>query len=119
MDLVREILLDLEKRDAGAVLPTVVSYELSDRTQGAILHHLRIMKEANLISYDEGLPPSHQYVRMAWGGHEFLDAARSDSIWKKVTTDVAKHVGSTAFDVLLTYLKTEALRQLGIGRGAP
>jgi len=38
--------------------------------------------------------------RMTWEGHEFLDNARNETVWKKVTAIVAAKGGSVSFEVL-------------------
>ncbi len=83
MDLVRAILIEMEKwtpgQDGGEI-------EVQGRTPEEITYHLGLMHEAGLIkainasSHDgEAWLP----LKILWDGHEFLDAARSDTVWAK------------------------------------
>jgi hypothetical protein len=50
--------------------------------------------------------------RLTWEGHEFLDAARDDTRWKRAWTIVREKAGSVTVDVLkqvLTSLMKDAL----------
>ena len=39
-------------------------------------------------------------ISLTWQGHEFLDAARNDTIWRKAKKKVLETTGGLAFDVL-------------------
>ena len=55
--------------------------------------------------------------RMTNAGHDYLDAIRSDTIWKK-TKDGAAELGGVTLgmmrDIAIGYLKQEAATKLGI-----
>ena len=55
-----------------------------------------------------------QIQRLTSKGHDFIDAARSDTIWKKTTTAIAKAVGGASIDVFIKYLKAQAMETLGL-----
>jgi len=50
--------------------------------------------------------------RLTWEGHDFLDAARNDTIWNKAKEKVLKPGLSWTFSMLLEYLKAEAHAQM-------
>ena len=85
MDLVREILLTFE---AGRELAATHSH-----TEAEILHHLAIMTEAGLlhgqvILPDEDFAGAAMIERLTWHGHDFLAAARDQTVWNQVKRTV-------------------------------
>ena len=116
MDLVREILLRIEATEPGKAI------RLDDSGYGEeeIGLHVELMIEHGLIE-GKTIPssdgPAHRILkywieRMTWEGHDFLNAARHDSIWKKAKAKCLEATGGLAFDVLkacLTELGKEAI----------
>jgi len=109
MELVRQILLTAEStRDAHAV-------EGYDREAAA--YHVALLKEAGLI---EALVAKDQHghlnrfvVRsLTWAGHDFLDAARSDTVWRTAKEKILTPGVSWTFDLLKATLKALAAQQL-------
>jgi hypothetical protein len=89
-DLVRTILKEIESRPAGDFIRGL---SIDGRTQAEVDEHVRIMIDAGLL---DGQPKTMMlagyrptFIRgLSWHGHDFLDAARDDSIWKKVREKV-------------------------------
>ena len=53
-------------------------------------------------------------INLTWAGHDFLDAARNDTIWSKAM-DRAKTVGGTlSFEILKKVLDSILKGQLGL-----
>ena len=50
---------------------------------------------------------------LSWKGHDFLDAARSDTVWNATKGRLAK-AGAWTFSLVLEVLKEEAKRQIGL-----
>jgi len=50
---------------------------------------------------------------MTWAGHDFLDAARDETLWNKAKQTVMKPNASYTFENLGDYLKAEIKKQLG------
>jgi hypothetical protein len=71
----------------------------------------------NATSFDDRYPQSVAWC-ITWEGHDFLDAMRDDTLWKKAKETVLKPAGKAAvgasFAVLLAWLKLEATQKLGI-----
>jgi uncharacterized protein DUF2513 len=96
MDLIRSILLEIEKIpfDGGWHEVSVEGHSEND-----ILYHVMLLQEAgmivavNLSSHDgtSWLP-----IRLTWEGHEFLDSARTETIWAKAKARVSSATGSLA-----------------------
>ena len=55
-----------------------------------------------------------QINRLTSKGHDFVDAARSDTIWNKAKTKIASSVGGVAIDVMIRYLTLQASKTLGM-----
>jgi hypothetical protein len=102
MDLCRQILLDVEANPEAVGLgdvelnieghsPTEVSYHVQLRTDAGLL-------EAIDMSDTSGL--DCRPTRLTYAGHEFIEAARKDSLWQKAKTTVLEKTGGLSLDVL-------------------
>jgi hypothetical protein len=114
MDLVREILLALEDGDT----PLVPS-QLPDRTPEEVSYHIHLLHEAGLI---EGWTsktlnsPLHAVAnRLTWEGHDFLEAAKNDRVWKKAKKIAAEKGGGLTLEVLKQLL-SKLLTELVLGK---
>ena len=47
-------------------------------------------------------------------GHDFADAARSDTIWKKAMKDIKEKIGGASIELITGYLKQEGMKALGM-----
>jgi Hypothetical protein (DUF2513) len=106
MDLVRTILLAIEARPFTGT-PSVLSIPGED--QGAVNYHLLLLKEAGYIDVVtmKGLGPGGPQVwpsRLTWEGHEFIDAARNETVWKEAWGQVKAKGGGIAVEVLKALL---------------
>ncbi len=104
MDLVREILVQIEATEPGKA----IRLELPDYGEAEIGLHVELMIEHGLIE-GKAIPgsdgPAHRILayrieKMTWEGHDFLNAARNDTIWKKSKEKCLKATGGLAFDIL-------------------
>ena len=108
MDLVRQILLQIEATESGKA----IKLDLPDCGEEEVGLHVELMIEHGLI--EGNVAPSHdgpahriltyRIKRMTWEGHDFLDAARKDTIWNKAKEKCLEATGGLAFDVLKTCL---------------
>ena len=74
-------------------------------TSEAIGYHLWLLGNAELLDVEEttsfgALSPTAIAKRMTWAGHEFVDNARNETVWRKVKSSVAAKGGSVSFEVL-------------------
>ena len=110
MDLVRQILLKFEA--PSRKLPRIGTISIDDHDQREIDYHVRLLFDAGLIArFDRPDLPvdSNAALMMTWKGHDFLDAARDNTIWKNTLERVGETVTSVPFDVLVALL-VKALR---------
>ena len=115
MELIREILLAIEASDHDPQTwieldfpnhdPTFVSYQVQLLAQATLI-------EATDLSDDAGSDWRPQSV--TWTGHEFLDAARNDTVWKKTLSTIGEKAVSVPFEVLKAALIQGCKTYLGL-----
>ncbi len=112
MDLVRDILRQIE---AWPNAQGWIEFDLPDRSPEEVSHHVEIMAKAGLIEAVDASTmsgPDWKAKKLTWNGHEFLEAARNDTIWQRAKTRMAEKVGGMPFDVMLALLLETAKRQV-------
>ena len=67
-----------------------------------------------MVHTDEWLSERRTAIRLTWKGHEFLDAARNDTIWKKALGHIKKAGVQVTLPVLEEVLKKAAKDLLGL-----
>jgi len=90
MDLVRAVLLAVEAE--------ADPFEIAGHSHKQILGHVRMVTEAGLLLDETPL-------RLAWTGHDFLAAARNESVWRGVKRKLTEKVADAPFSVLVELLK--------------
>ena len=116
MDLIRRLMLDIEKEPAGTQTSGDELLREGD-DQAVVAEHLKLLIEQELINgkgYQtlSSLDAAHILIfSITWQGHEFLDAVRNDTVWKK-TKDKVASVGGTASVEILTQIAAGFLRQM-------
>jgi hypothetical protein len=111
MDLIRLQLLCVEGEEP---MP-----ELNNYTEGQRICHMALCIEAGLVDgvvrkNEIGEPNGCVAIRLTWKGHEFLDAARNDTIWKKALGHIKKAGVQVTLPVLEEVLKKAAKELLGL-----
>jgi hypothetical protein len=117
MDLIRTLLITIESANAPieATRLTLPEYD-----QQSILYHVVLLSEADLIKANIScadnfdLPLMAQVERLTWQGHEFLDAARNDSVWQKAKDTVLSKAGTVSIAVFQAVLISIAKSQLNL-----
>jgi Hypothetical protein (DUF2513) len=126
MDLCREILRQIEESPESAS-PTV---KVDGHSPEEISYHVKLLGEADLVEvgfadgrFNDEEPDGsvrtrfqkvYSPVSLTWQGHEFLDAARDDTIWQRGKERVLKVAGGLAFDLLFAALKAEIRERTGL-----
>lgn len=110
MDLVRQMLLEIEKHPYTG---DWVELAIDGSSPEEITYHVILLHEAGLIEADDVSTMSNiewRPKRPTWQGHEFLDAARDDTRWSKAKDAMGK-VGGFVFEigkqVLLELIKSD------------
>ena len=113
MDLVRKILQSAE--ELGPDSEPSPFYK-ADTAEAA--YHIALMRDAGLVDaethYIQGKQLDATIYRLTWAGHDFLDASRDNTIWKKAVEHVIKPGTSWTFSILTDWLKHEAKERLGM-----
>lgn len=107
-DLIRLLLLDQEGE---------TSVDLSPYNKDQINYHKALLINGGLaegpIHYPGGhltdVPDAVHLLRLTWEGHEFLDKARNDTVWKKAKSFVLERGISLTIDAIKIAL-TEVVR---------
>ena len=110
MDTIRKILLQVE----GASEPVE---GVSDVPADVFAYHAALLMEAGLVEGDFAKGPNllacdAVVFRLTWSGHDFLDAARNDTVWRIAQEKILKPGVSWTFDLLKETLKALAKQQL-------
>ena len=116
MELIRELMLAIESRDGDFNYESVeaIGYE-----EPQIEYHLELLIEEKLVigqvqRMKEGFSPIILVEKLSWSGHEFLDNARNESVWKETAKIVKEKGGSVAVAVLTQILASVAKQQFGL-----
>ncbi len=114
-DLIRRILTDIENLPIGESLTKIKFPDYDMRT---IDEHIFLLDSVGMINMDtikaQGGHKQYRITGLTWQGHDFLDASRDDSIWKKAKETVLKPSASITFDLLLEWLKIQVKEKLGL-----
>lgn len=111
LELIKKILLKVEEHDSTSVIQKL---SIEDHDQELINYQIHLMDQANLVNAEiirvgANEIADAEILEMTWNGHEFLDAAKNETIWKKTKELIKEHGGSVPFEVLQSLLKQVAL----------
>jgi hypothetical protein len=115
-DLIRRLMKDIENMPAGKRY-TDISY-LTEYDPDTVYAHIALLLEAGLI---EG--KTVNLMRgiggvmidgLTWDGHDFLDAAKDDTIWSKAKETVLKPTAAITFELLRDWLKMKVKEKIGL-----
>lgn len=100
LSLIRQIMIAIEASTDvwGASLPTIEGH-----TKDQVAHHVGLLCQAGYVTAsDPGLLGERDYeqIHLTWQGHEFLDALRDETVWKKVKEKVKSAGGSLSFELV-------------------
>ena len=105
MDIIRQLLLEAEARNAPLNTGDPIT-----------AYHVSLLKDADYVEAiiregSNGMPTGAIIHRITWQGHDFLDAARSDTLWHKAKDKFLKPGVSWTVSLLGEWLKAEAKKQ--------
>lgn len=117
LDFIRTILLKVE--EVGN--PGLTGHQIESLFQGnsieEISYHLELLRESRLINGERVINSSNIHwiiYGLTWDGHEFLDAARNNSIWEKAKDIFVHSGGSLTLNALLQILFDLVRQQVGL-----
>ena len=82
LDLARQLLLDIENRGVDCSVSVLRSGPEHD-TDERIRHHLRLLIDAGLLKEIDRTSTGIPCVRLTHDGHELIELARSESLWRE------------------------------------
>ncbi len=102
MELIRKILFFLEARSS---FEAVLDLPIQGYEQVVIRYHVLLLAQADLIDFEPEKTDTGRIIKahvlgLNWAGHEFLDAVRSEKVWKKLLKYAIDKGGSLPFDLL-------------------
>lgn len=109
MDLIRAILLDLEKNCDGtfAYRPTKETVPYSyPGTDTEFEEHCRLVDEQGLAIAHREMNVSTSFSALTWAGHDFLDDSRESKVWNAAK----KAAGTFSFGIFMKVLVETATR---------
>jgi Hypothetical protein (DUF2513) len=112
MELVRKILFHLEARTS---MKAELTFPIEGYDDLTVRYHLLLLAQAKLIDFEPEMTKTGRIIRphvisLNWNGHEFLDAVRSDKVWRKLLRYARDKGGALPFD-LLKVLAVKLLEQ--------
>jgi hypothetical protein len=109
MDLIRLLLLDVEGEE---------KQDLSHYSKEQLNYHKALLIEAGFVEgkvgYGDDKISVVKIIRLTWQGHEFLSAARNNSVWNKAKEIISKANLSLTIPILTELLTTIVKEQLGL-----
>lgn len=114
MDLCRKVLLEVEA-NPRATGPAWVDLDIKGWVPAELAYHVQLLHEAGFLEASDltttaGL--DWRPIRLTYEGHEFVEAARKETRWRKAKSLVLEKTGGLSLDVLkavLVKLATEAV----------
>jgi hypothetical protein len=115
MELVRSILLEMEKQESGFVKGGL---EVDGFDDEAIGYHCYLMAQAGLINAAESTSmssssPSAIPTSLTWEGHEFLDNIKCDNVWGEAKRLVGI-MGEASFSVWTSVVTKIVMQNLNL-----
>jgi DNA-binding transcriptional ArsR family regulator len=113
MDLIREILLQMESSNNTDDWAKI---NIADVSKETISYHIKLLYQAGLIeALDASDSANFEWIAksITWEGHEFLEAARTNSNWqkaKKIITSKGVSLSFEALKIALSFLMKEQLK---------
>lgn len=115
MDLARKILLAVEEKGGTR---GGLDLDIPGHAKDEVSYHVQLLAEAGLLEAQD-LSTMHGFEvrpkRLTWNGHEFLEAARNDTVWNRAKEIVKEEGGSIPFDLLKALLFKLASGLFGLG----
>jgi len=86
---------------SGPANHTTTAIKIDGRSDEDIYYHVGLMHQNGLIqAFDVSSHDGDAWipVEILWDGHEFLDAARSDTVWKKAKDRAISTAGTLTLE---------------------
>lgn len=111
MDLIRKILLELEKKESITSWTTIT---IDGYRDDQVNYHIGLLDEAGFIEAERYLDGQYMVRNLTWEGHEFLENAKNDTIWTKAKEFIKEKGGSVSLGIMTEILKKIALKHFNL-----
>jgi hypothetical protein len=115
IDLIRKILLEVEKQET---ISNSFDLALEGHTVKEVSYHVKLLSQAGYLeaTYNptRESPDNWKPVCLTWSGHEFLDAARDNTVWAKTKAKLGEKLPSVTFDIFKSLLTLTVKQQFGL-----
>jgi hypothetical protein len=113
MDTARHLMMWVESDQCHEIPSTISRHDLA--------YHAQLLIDAGLAegtvhlksSRGRRVPDDFYIERLTWAGHDFLDAARNETHWKKAKDKIIETGSSWTFETLKALLSHYAKAALG------
>ena len=115
LELIRKILLHIEEADEPLSSDEI---EIVDYEPGIVDYHVQLLVEAQYLvgisvaSFDN--PYGWIGLRLTWDGHDFLDSARNENVWRATTMTIGQQLGTASMEIVKALLIDLAKHSLGL-----
>lgn len=118
MELIRAILLDVEKRKSAYGIWEAEPF-FEGKNAATVTEHLNLLINEGFLTGTADYIPESDFsevsnINLTWKGYEFLSLSRDDSIWKIAKDKILKELGSIPISMLMEYMKKLAKYKLGL-----
>jgi DNA-binding transcriptional ArsR family regulator len=100
MELVRKILLAVEGAED---IESGIQPEIEGYSDTQVTYHSSLLYKAGLITAMDASSmdgPSYIITGLTWEGHDFLEASRNETVWKKAKEIIKNKGGGMTLDIL-------------------
>ncbi|MCB0396370.1 MAG: DUF2513 domain-containing protein [Flavobacteriales bacterium] len=114
IDLIRQILIEVERKKSPMGL---LDIEVDNFSKEQISYHVKLLAEAGYLDAKDLITKDGfewKPVGLTWLGHEFLDAARDNTVWNKAKKSIGSKLASTSIEVIKALLISLCKQGLGI-----
>lgn len=116
LELVREILLAVENENNEP--DEWINLKIPSRSPALVSYHVKLLSDAGLLEATDlsDMSYSHWAPRaLTWAGHEFLDAARNDTVWNKAMSTLKDKAASVPFEIVKAVVIKTCKDFFGVG----
>ena len=114
MSLIRDLLTYIEAQPAGEPL---MSGQVPSDVDGPTLgQHIELLCDRNLIEGEVYSIREPEFIiyRLTWEGHDFLQAIKNDTVWKKVLSKAKELGGVMTLDLAVALGKKYLMELAGL-----
>lgn len=118
MDLIRVILLDVEKRKPACGIWDAEPF-FEGKDSATVVEHLNLLIEEGYLTGAADYIPESDFsevsnINLTWKGHEFLSLSRDNGIWKTAKDKILDAGIAFSIPLIMEYLKNLAKSKLGL-----